>query len=122
MSTHAPHTRNVRLWVAPPAKGRTPNPLPEVVAAAPLLADLWDALDGQRPPCTASPATWTSTDQADVLVAAEHCTDCPARRQCAAYADAIDATCGTWAGLERTPRETRRRRTSTHDTEMRTSA
>ncbi len=107
------------LWKLSPAKGRVPTPSAEVVAAAPLLRALAGALDGQAPPCHGHAEVWTSEDEADVLVAAEGCASCPARRECAAYADAIAATCGVWAGCERKPQD-RRRRTST-DTE-RTSA
>lgn len=119
MTTHRPNTRWPTPWPALPAAGRRPVPTAEIVAAAPLLAALLDVLDGQRPPCAGDPELWTSDDPDDVAVAVEGCAPCPARRQCAAYADAIGATVGTWAGRDRTSQD--RRRPSTN-TEMEHSA
>jgi len=103
------------LWQAPYAKGRMHAPAPEAVAAAPLLAALFAALGDEPSPCATSPEVWTSDHPDDVAVAQEGCAECPARRECLAYADAIGATAGTWGGIDRTPRYGRRRLDSTTD-------
>ena len=110
MSTHQPHTRPVSPW-KPSTVGRLPVPTPAVVTARPLLDALHAALDGPAP-CASSPDLFTSGDEADSLVAAEHCASCPARAACLAYGAAIAATCGTWGGVDRTPRDARRSTTT----------
>lgn len=109
-------------WRAPYAKGRVPIPAPEAVAAAPLLLALFTALDGAPSPCAGSPEVWTSTDEGDALVAAEHCHACPARQPCREYGEAIAATCGVFGGIDRTPRDGRPGRRRTDHTEMERSA
>lgn len=104
-----PYSRSVAPWRAPASARRTPVPTSEVVAARPQREALHAALAGQPPPCAASPAIWTSGDETDVLVAQQGCTECPARRECGAYADAIQASAGVWAGLDRTARDGCRR-------------
>jgi len=92
--------------------GRTPVPAPEAVAAGPLLLALFTALGDEPAPCAISPEVWTSDHRDDVAVAQEGCAECPARRECAAYAVAIGATAGVWGGIDRTPRYGRRRPTT----------
>lgn len=100
------------LWKVSPAR-RVSTPAAEVVAARPLQAALHAALGDDPAPCASHPEVWTSDQPDDVLVAAEGCHGCPARQPCGAYADAIEASAGTWGGVDRTPRDARRRPTST---------
>lgn len=104
-----PYTRYPPPWRAPASARRVPAPTSEVVDAAPLLLALFAALGDDPAPCDGHADVWTSADEADLLVAAEGCHGCPARRECGAYADAIQASAGVWAGLDRTVRDGRRR-------------
>lgn len=105
---HAVDTRWPTPWNPPGSAARRSAPSVVAVAAAPLLAALFARLGEQASPC-AGHDLWTSEDPDDVLVAQEGCASCPARRECAEYAVAVDATCGTWGGVDRTQRDGRRR-------------
>ena len=75
---------------------RSPRAGKAVDAAAPLLAELHRALDGQRPPCADHPALWTSDDRDDVALAVAGCGPCPAVTECRSYARAVRPVVGTW--------------------------
>lgn len=108
-----PDTRWPPPWKPPASARRTPVPSYAAVSAAPLLQDLFAALGDDPAPCAVAPAIWTSEHPDDVLVAQQGCTDCPARKPCAAYALASGATAGTWAGQDMTPRSGHHRPTTT---------
>lgn len=102
MSTHAPYSRNVPMWTKPTGAARTPTPSPAAAGAAPLLLRLLDALDGAEPPCAAAPEVWQPEGRADAGPAVAGCMRCPVQAECGAYADALQPSCGVWAGIYRT--------------------
>lgn len=106
---------NVKPW-----KAETYRPtLAEVRvarAAGPALEALHQALGSTPPPCTEDDR-WTSEERTDVAHAVQGCQACPARRECLAYGRAVQASCGTWGGVQLRTRSNR----NTETTETRTA-
>jgi hypothetical protein len=70
---------------------------PSVLAAVVALAD---ALGSAPPPCFTNADLWFATNLAPAIRACLE--DCHAVPECAAYAEAVGADSGVWAGVERT--------------------
>lgn len=75
-----------------------------------LAARLDELADtGRTWPCAADPERWFADDDADRAAAAEACRSCPALTACGDYAAAADERHGTWGGVDRSRRTTRRK-------------